>query len=464
MTYHKPIMYVQDVNETVLGITAGYYDATITSDGNSGLSVLTFTLPSNDSAARYLIYNYYVTFVLDGEAVRYQITNVEYTNGVTTVQGKSFSLELTNDFVDAEVQPSIPQMLTYYANNILAGTSWTIGVNESSSKTLHQITFSEQETVLSRLYNLADAFDLEMDFSITLTRFHATQKLVNFRQRLGANRNDIQLALGDNLSGITKTVDTNTFYTALNVTGGSISIASADYQSLDGRYKSPAGSTILYDVWANQDYNLGANYLVGPYSADSNITTVEGIISAAQNALIIAARPVTTVDVQGAYMPESLHLGDTVRIISNDPNHFERLSARVQTLTRSLDDPKKTTATFSSYGTLDDMLIEGLETAETAIAIIPIGLGRRVPINVTYYEYALGAEPDGLGTGPYGLGGSDPVEVSVVSIRWPDADTASVTLPATYKSIVTNGVLKAMADGSWTISHGYKTLRFVADK
>lgn len=96
-------------------------------------------------------------------------------------------------------------------------------------------------------------------------------------------------------------------------------------------------------------------------------------------------------------------------------------------------------------------------------ATLPVNLGRQVPISVTYYEYALGTEPEGLGTGPYGLGGSVPVDVAAIAVTWPDADTAQVALPVIYKDIVTKGSVTTMADGSWTITNEYKTLRFVAD-
>lgn len=125
---------------------------------------------------------------------------------------------------------------------------------------------------------------------------------------------------------------------------------------------------------------------------------------------------------------------------------------------------------YGSFATLDARL-EALEAAvaphvadASTTATIPVGLGRQVPISVSYYEYALGAEPDGLGSGPYGLGGSAPLAVSAIATTWPDADTASVALPIIYKDIVASGVVTAMADGSWTMTSGYKTLRFVADK
>lgn len=124
---------------------------------------------------------------------------------------------------------------------------------------------------------------------------------------------------------------------------------------------------------------------------------------------------------------------------------------------------------YGAFPLLDDRL-EALEAAiapyvanTSTTATLSVNLGRQVPISVTYYEYALGMEPEGLGTGPYGLGGSVPVDVAAIAVTWPDADTAQVALPVIYKDIVTKGSVTTMADGSWTITNEYKTLRFVAD-
>lgn len=125
----------------------------------------------------------------------------------------------------------------------------------------------------------------------------------------------------------------------------------------------------------------------------------------------------------------------------------------------------------SLYGPFDSLAAR-LDAAEArtaslvpdmdTLATIPVNLGRQVPISVTYYEYAIGTETDGLGTGPYGLGGSTPAQVTVTT-TWPDANTAQVAVPVAYADVIKDGTLKTMADGSWTITSTYKTLRLVAD-
>lgn len=87
---------------------------------------------------------------------------------------------------------------------------------------------------------------------------------------------------------------------------------------------------------------------------------------------------------------------------------------------------------------------------------IPHGLGRTPAITVSYYEYAIGTETDGLGTGPFGLAGSEPKTIQA-TVSYPDANTAKVTLPVAYKL---TGTPEKHADGNWYLTDGYKTLRF----
>ncbi|WP_338214772.1 hypothetical protein [Lacticaseibacillus salsurivasis] len=87
---------------------------------------------------------------------------------------------------------------------------------------------------------------------------------------------------------------------------------------------------------------------------------------------------------------------------------------------------------------------------------VPHGLGRTPAITVSYYEYAIGTETDGLGTGPFGLGGSNPKTLQA-TVSYPDANTAKVTLPVAYKM---SGTPEQHADGDWYLIDGYKVLRF----
>jgi len=115
---------------------------------------------------------------------------------------------------------------------------------------------------------------------------------------------------------------------------------------------------------------------------------------------------------------------------------------------------------FGDYTVLDDRL----EYIESWLAAhVPAGFhvsikhnqNRQPKVVVHYYEYAIGTETHGLGTGPYGLGETSTQTISC-TVDYLDDDTAVINLPLAYAltGIVTyNG-------GYWYLIDGYKTLRF----
>jgi hypothetical protein len=115
---------------------------------------------------------------------------------------------------------------------------------------------------------------------------------------------------------------------------------------------------------------------------------------------------------------------------------------------------------FGNYTVLDDRL----EYIESLLAAyVPAGFNvtikhnqnRQPKVVVHYYEYAIGTEDDGFGTGPYGLGESA-VQTISAQVDYPDDDTCIVHLPLSY---ALTGVVTYKA-GYWYLIDGHKTLRF----
>lgn len=118
-------------------------------------------------------------------------------------------------------------------------------------------------------------------------------------------------------------------------------------------------------------------------------------------------------------------------------------------------------AEYGKFTTLDARL-ENLE--QMAAQHIPAGFtvtlkhnqGRNPKVRVRYYEYALGTEPDGIGTGPKGsFGGINNTDVPY-SVEYPDANTCVIHLPQGH---ILNGQPIFEVD-KWRLIDGYKTLSF----
>jgi phage minor structural protein len=365
LSFAKPTIYVQDQNEMVLGSTGNYYDSNLKWAKETDLAVLTYSIPANDPAAAYMTKLNLLTFVLNGRPWRFQISQAVYdTNGKAfQITAKAFSITLNQSLVDAEVAPSQQEPASFYIGQTLKGLDWTIGRDELGNSTLHTVSFSDQDTVLARLYSIADAFNCALDFRIELDGLKVKAQYIDILNRLGSERNDIQLVYGDNVTNITKTVDCSTLATALEITGlqkdddkgNSIDDAFFDqaYTSDDGRFAKPKDSYVMYDQTTNKSLNQGAAYILGTFDG-SSIQSVQAAFTALTKQLTTQSQPTTTIDTSLAYVPNTLTIGDTVRLISNDPNDSNYLSTDVQELDICLDNPSKSTAVFGDYQPLVD--------------------------------------------------------------------------------------------------------------
>lgn len=121
----------------------------------------------------------------------------------------------------------------------------------------------------------------------------------------------------------------------------------------------------------------------------------------------------------------------------------------------------RSSSRYGAYLTLDDR-IEYLE--QLIGSYVPSGFtvtikhnqNRNPDVKVRYYEYALGTEPDGLGTGPKGsFGGTNNVDVPA-TVEYKDANTMLVHLPTNYR--LTGAPI--FEQDKWRLIDGYKALSF----
>lgn len=117
---------------------------------------------------------------------------------------------------------------------------------------------------------------------------------------------------------------------------------------------------------------------------------------------------------------------------------------------------------YGKFTVLDDRLenIEALmaQAVPSGFTVtIKHGLGRNPDVAVRYYEYAIGTEPGGLGTGPGGKLGEINTQNVTSSVTYPDANTMKIQLPIWYHL---NGVAELKPDGNYYLIDGYRTLKF----
>lgn len=75
---------------------------------------------------------------------------------------------------------------------------------------------------------------------------------------------------------------------------------------------------------------------------------------------------------------------------------------------------------------------------------------------VMYYEYAIGTEPNGLGSGPSGFGQTNTKLVPCMAM-YPDANTIKVRLPRNF--YLDDAPNFESSAGAWYVRDGYKTIK-----
>jgi len=116
---------------------------------------------------------------------------------------------------------------------------------------------------------------------------------------------------------------------------------------------------------------------------------------------------------------------------------------------------------YGSYITLDNRL----EHIESLLAsYVPAGFtitlkhnqNRNPRVNILYYEYAIGTETGGLGTGPSNSFGGTNFTSVAPQVDYQDLNTVVIHLPTVYSM---HGTVE-YKNGYWYLIDGYKTLRF----
>ena len=219
------------------------------------------TLTAHDDAA-FLVEGNKLSFTRKNKGYYLTIMNVEKGGDTTTVTAYGLCLELTNEYVDAYKAPRA-MSFAEYVNAYGFEQSFVIGKNEVSDKRItHEWTGSD--TVLARLYSIANVFDAELEFVTQLNDDYSLKNVVlniyrahsDSVQGMGSDKRSTILRYPNDVYGITKTSDITELYTAIRPTGTN----GLQLNSISGRIVKDSNGNVLYKV--------NGNNLLAPQSRD----------------------------------------------------------------------------------------------------------------------------------------------------------------------------------------------------
>lgn len=210
------------------------------------------TMTAHDDAV-FLVEGNKLSFKRKGKDYHLTIMNVEKGGDTTSVTAYGLCLELTNESV-GEYKAPRAMSFTEYVNAYGFEQSFTIGRNEVSDKRItHEWTGTD--TVLARLYSIANVFDAELEFVTELNDDYSLKNVAlniyrahsDNAQGIGSDKRSTILRYPNDVYRITKTSDITELYTAIRPTGTN----GLQLYSISGRVVRDSNGNVLYKVSGN---------------------------------------------------------------------------------------------------------------------------------------------------------------------------------------------------------------------
>jgi predicted nucleic acid-binding Zn-ribbon protein len=210
------------------------------------------TMTAHDDAV-FLVEGNKLSFKRKGKDYHLTIMSVEKGGDTTTVTAYGLCLELTNEYVDTYKSPRAMSFVEYIQAYGFE-QSFVVGTNEVSNKKItHEWTGTD--TVLARLYSIANVFDAELEFVTELNDDYSLKNVVlniyrahsDSVQGMGSDKRSTILRYPNDVYGITKTSDITELYTAIRPTGTN----GLQLNSISGRVVKDANGNVLYKVNGN---------------------------------------------------------------------------------------------------------------------------------------------------------------------------------------------------------------------
>lgn len=210
------------------------------------------TMTAHDDAV-FLVEGNKLSFKRKEKDYHLTIMSVEKGGDTTSVTAYGLCLELTNEYV-GEYKATRPMEIVEYIHSFGFEQAFVVGKNEVRNKHLtHEWTGTD--TVLARLYSIANVFDAELEFVTELNDDYSLKNVVlniyrahsDSVQGMGHDKRSTILRYPNNIYGITKTSDITELYTAIRPTGTN----GLQLNSISGRVIRDANGNVLYKVNGN---------------------------------------------------------------------------------------------------------------------------------------------------------------------------------------------------------------------
>lgn len=355
-----------------------YYDDELHEYLKGTANTFSFCAGAKHEDSQYLVEGNKLSFLYRGKEYYLNIMNVRRDELEVEVTAYSLSFELLNEekekYAATEAKTFAEYLSVFDAEKVV-----TLGNNEISDKSIKH-EWEGTDTLLARLFSLANVFDAEVEFVPQLNDNYSLKAIVmnvykehsDTIQGIGVNRNDITLRYGKNVTGITKTSDITGLYTAIRPFGrDGLTITDLDKAEYDAdgnlEYYTESGSNNILapqarDRFPSNLWSAKDRYIAKIYEYDTDNVNV--LYGNALSELKKNCVPQVEYEVSGYFDTD---IGDTVQIEDDEYNPALYLEARVTEQIRSFTDLTRNKTTFDNFHELQSQLDSDLVAKMNAI-------------------------------------------------------------------------------------------------
>ena len=345
-----------------------YYDDELHEYLQGSAYTFNFTASADHEDAQYLTVGNKIAFVYRDKEYYLNIMRAEEDEEEILVESYGLLFELLNE---EKEKYSAASAMTFvqYMSVIDYEKTVKIGINEVADKKI-KTEWTGTETILARIYSLANVFDAEVEFVAELNDNYSLKQITmnvykehdDENQGMGTRRSDITLRYGVDVEGITKTSDITELYTAIRPFGrDGLTITSLNKTEYDAdgnvEFQSLQGDRNIKAIQARDRFpsNLmgkeNDRFIAKIYDYDTdNVNMLYGQALAELKKL---CQPQVSYEVEGYF---DTNIGDTVTIVDDEYHPPLYLEARVSEQIRSFTDPTRNKTTFSNFRELQSQI------------------------------------------------------------------------------------------------------------
>lgn len=395
------ILYFADRHMNVLGqasteLPKGLYisDDLKTEEVEAGVATLEFTLnytasTRNDAKQYGSVGNYILRKNGDEQEFYTIITSEENIfKQEVEIYAEDAGMDLLNETV-GEYKADKAYPASYYVEKFSDDSGFEIGINEVSNYN-RKLSWEGETTASERILSVATQFDAEVSYTFEIDRLKIKHKYINLHKKRGVDQGR-ELRINREVKNIIVKSSVEDLATALSVTGGYPEDSEAPINLKGYKYDDGdiylSGSTIYsrsaVAKWSRylSEKGSGTGHIVQSYTYDT--TSKSELCNRAVSKLKKIYDAAVSYEVELAYLPDGIKIGDTVNIVDDTGELY--LSARIMKLESSICNDEYT-ATLGEYKLKSSGISEKMESLAAQF--------EKLAKNRTFYTWVVFADTE----------------------------------------------------------------------